>query len=140
MTYDDVLTCFADVPRPQQTIDISRDMLVEAKRKHPEAECLVGSIFNLPGGFKTAVCTRLLSWLQPDELVLAMAQLDQAADTLVFTFNAGVDGDNRGTPSYTHSVETLQGLVGDRTWEQHYIPGRPDRYGRRHLAVRAERR
>jgi len=104
-------------------IDISPDMLAQAKIKYPDANCRVGSVFDLPSGFKTAVVSRLLNWLYPDQLSVAMAQLGQAADTLVFTARTGTDGDNRGTATYTHSTNTLKQLIGGRLWEQHKIGG-----------------
>lgn len=121
-------------------IDISSDMLAEAKRKHPNAECRVGSIFDLPTGFGTVVCSRMLNWLDTEEVIIAMQQLSQSADTLIFTINAGIDGDRRGTSTCTHSIDKLKGLVDGRDWEQHYIPGRPDRFGRKHYAVKATRK
>ena len=104
-------------------IDISKDMLAQAKQKYPDANCRVGSVFDLPSGFKTAVVSRLLNWLYPDQLSVAMAQLGQAADTLIFTARTGTDGDNRGTATYTHSTITLKQLIGGRLWEQHKIGG-----------------
>ena len=104
-------------------IDISVDMLKQAKNKYPSANCRVGSAFNLPTGFKTVVCTRLLNWLYPDELRKAMAQFDLAAETLIFTLRAGIDGDRRATATYTHSINTLKSLIGGRLWEQHRVGG-----------------
>ena len=104
-------------------IDISRDMLAQAKQKYPDANCRVGSVFDLPTGFQTAVCTRLLNWLYPDQLNVAMDQLGRAAETLIFTARTGTDGDRRGTATYTHSITTLKRLIGGRLWEQHHVGG-----------------
>ena len=104
-------------------IDISRDMLIQARNKYPHATCRVGSVFDLPVGYQTAVVSRLLNWLYPKELRTAMEQLDQAAETLIFTARTGIDGDRRGTATYTHSTETLKQLIGGRLWEQHKIGG-----------------
>lgn len=104
-------------------IDISEDMLTQARKKYPDANCRVGTVFNLRRGFKTVVCTRLLNWLYPEELIRAMEQLSGAAETLIFTLRAGKDGDNRGTATYTHSINTLKSLIGPRLWEQHRIGG-----------------
>lgn len=104
-------------------IDISDDMLAQAKAKYPDANCRQGSVFDLPTGFKTVVCTRLLNWLYPKQMRVAMEQMCAAADTLVFTLRAGADGDRRSTATYTHSTETLKQLIGGRLWEQHRIGG-----------------
>ena len=118
-------------------IDISPDMLAQARRKHPKATCYVGSIFELPNGFQTAVCSRLLNWLYPDQLSIAMAQLSQAAETLIFTARTGVDGDRRKTATYTHSVETLKQLTGGRLWEQHHVGGLA--YGGEYIIAKARK-
>ncbi len=102
-------------------IDVSRDMLTQAKMKYPQAKCRVGTIFDLPTGYQTAVCTRLLNWLYPEQLRTAMEQLGRAAETLIFSARTGTDGDRRGTATYTHSTNTLKQLIGGRLWEQHRI-------------------
>ena len=60
-------------------IDISPDMLAQAKRKYPNVHCQLGTVFDLPTGYQTAVCSRLLNWLYPDQLAIAMSQLSKAA-------------------------------------------------------------
>jgi hypothetical protein len=102
-------------------VDISHEMLAQAKSKYPDATCRHGSIFNLPTGFQTAVCTRILNWLYPEQLRLAMEQLGHAAETLIFSARTGTDGDRRATATYTHSTNTLKQLIGGRLWEQHRI-------------------
>ena len=104
-------------------IDISADMLAEAKKKYPKADCRVGSIFDLPGGYQTAVCTRMLNWFYPEDMARAMGQLCNAAETLVFTARTGTDGDRRKTATYTYSTTTLKQLIGGRLWEQHRVGG-----------------
>lgn len=104
-------------------VDISPDMLAQAKRKYPRANCRVGTVFDLPAGHETAVCTRLLNWLYPEQLRKAMRQLCQAAETLIFSARTGKDGDRRRTATYTHSTNTLKQLIGGRLWEQYHIGG-----------------
>lgn len=104
-------------------IDISQDMIAQARSKHPDATVRVGTVFDLPTGYETAVCSRLLNWLYPDQLRKAMGQLGQSAETLIFTLRSGTDGDRRATATYTHSTDTLKGLIGPRLWEQHHIGG-----------------
>lgn len=75
-------------------VDISADMVAEAKRLHPGLDAMEGSVFDLPfddGDFATAVCTRLLDWLTPEEMAAAIAELRRVAETLVVSVRHGAE-------------------------------------------------
>lgn len=85
-------------------IDISPDMIAMARRRYPTIEAREGSILALPfpdDAFATAVCTRLLDWLAPDEMARAIAELRRAARALVVTIRTGVP---RIAVNYTHDL------------------------------------
>jgi SAM-dependent methyltransferase len=69
-------------------VDISGDMLAQARAKFPEADLRQGSVFALDvpdGAFKMAVAVRLLEWLPDEDKALALAELRRVAHTLVVT-------------------------------------------------------
>lgn len=73
-------------------VDISEDMLAESKRKYPDLDARKGSIFALPFAdktFGTVVCTRLLDWLSPIDMLRAVAELRRMANIIVVTIRHG---------------------------------------------------
>lgn len=93
-------------------LDLSQDMLAQARKKYPGADLRQGSIFNLPfpaGAFDTAVCTRLFDWLYPDQLAHAIAELRRVARVLVVSIRYGEEGEGR--VNYTHDLDKFLGLV-----------------------------
>jgi hypothetical protein len=95
-------------------VDLSADMLAEARRKYPSLELCKGSIFGLPftnKQFATAVCVRLLDWLTPEEMAQAVAELRRVAHILVVSIRYGVE---RCELNWTHDLnkfyEAINGL------------------------------
>lgn len=94
--------------------DLSPDMLAVAAAKGFPAELIQGSIFTLPfpdAHFGTAVCTRLLNWLQPGEMARAIAELVRVAREVVLSIRLG---EPKQWTTYTHGRETfLAATAGD---------------------------
>src|SRR5690554_55153 len=91
-------------------VDASADMIAEARKKHPDFKAHVGSILDLPFGdksFKTAVCSRLLNWLYPEDMGRAIDELRRVADTLIFSIRTGDKGHHKHQANYTHSEDDL---------------------------------
>lgn len=100
-------------------VDISPDMLAEAKRHYPHITVQKGSVFELPfadKSFGTVVCSRLLDWLYPDDMRRAVKELRRVGRTVVLTIRHGMEGER---VNYTHPLasfyEAIDGL---------YIEGR----------------
>jgi SAM-dependent methyltransferase len=96
-------------------LDISGDMLAITRRRHPDLELHQGSILELPfdnKSFATAVCTRLLDWLLPDQMAAAMRELRRVAHTLVVTIRHGKPGIR---VNQTHALadfeDTVSGMI-----------------------------
>jgi SAM-dependent methyltransferase len=100
-------------------VDISPDMLEQAKQKGTDARLLIGDIFNLPfkdGEFSAAVCSRFLNWCNPDEMARAIKELRRVARTLIVSIRTGKEG---VAGNYTHDLakfyEAIEGLhIRDR--------------------------
>lgn len=92
-------------------LDISPDMIAEARRKHPDLNAVVGTIFKTPfkdGAFSTAVCSRLLNWLEPDDMARAVAELRRVARCLVVSIRTGPEG---MAGNYTHDLAKFYAAV-----------------------------
>lgn len=92
-------------------VDISPDMIAEARRKHPGLNAMVGTVFDLQfreGGFETAVCSRLLNWLEPDDMLRAVAEIRRVAKCLVVSIRTGVEG---MAGNYTHSIAKFYAAI-----------------------------
>lgn len=92
-------------------VDISPDMLTQARQKHPQGQFLQGSIFDLPWAddfFAVAVCTRLMNWLTPEEVIRAMAELKRVSRSQIVSISIGSEGHRKGrtSSSYVHSEKT----------------------------------
>lgn len=84
-------------------LDISPDMLAVTRERYGYSGEL-GNILSLPyeaGSFGTAVCTRLLDWLCPDDMVKALTELRRVAQSLLFTVRHGDEGISI---NYTHDL------------------------------------
>jgi len=100
-------------------VDLSPDMLEVAQMTHGNVPCSAGSIFDQPcvdGVYATAVCTRLLDWLKPSDMVDAIRELRRVARTLIVTLRHGEPG---VSINYTHDLdlfyEAIYGLfIADR--------------------------
>ncbi|MFZ2252613.1 MAG: class I SAM-dependent methyltransferase [Minisyncoccia bacterium] len=85
-------------------LDISPEMIAEARRKHPDLNTTVGTVFDMPfkdGEFATAVCSRLLNWLEPEGMAMAIAELRRVAKCLVVSIRTGIEGE---AGNYTHDL------------------------------------
>ena len=64
-------------------VDVSGDMLLQARKKSQLAELRIADVRQLPkeltGKFDVAVCCRLTGWLDPHDLKLAIAELMRVA-------------------------------------------------------------
>jgi ubiquinone/menaquinone biosynthesis C-methylase UbiE len=90
-------------------LDVSPDMLAEARRKDPGMTLLLGSIVALPFPalhFGTAVCTRLLNWLRPPDMIRAIRELLRVAREVVCSIRLGLE---REWGTYTHDRATFLG-------------------------------
>lgn len=57
-------------------VDLSNDMLVEARKKDPSVRLVQGDLLNLkPAEFDVAVCVRLLNWMPPLPMRTAIDRL-----------------------------------------------------------------
>jgi len=100
-------------------VDVSDDMLSEARARYPDLDARRGSVFDLPfedGAFGTVICSRLLDWLSPTEMVRAVTELRRVARCLVVTIR---HGSPRVDVNYTHDISrfyaVLEGLhIADR--------------------------
>lgn len=85
-------------------IDISPDMLAVAKSRYPDLDARLGSVFDLPfkdKSFEVAVCTRLLDWLDPQEMVAAVRELRRVARTMIVSIRYGSE---EKKINYTHDL------------------------------------
>lgn len=88
-------------------LDISPDMIKEAKKRYPDLETTVGSIFSLPfpdQSFDGVVCIRLLDWLYPNEMALAVAELRRVARVVIVSIRYGPEEER---VNYTHSLASF---------------------------------
>lgn len=96
--------------------DISADMIGQALKRDAHMPHKIGSILSLPfaaGEFETAVCTRLLNWLAPDDMQKAVRELQRVARTVVLSIRVGEGAQCQKT--YTHRAgQLLDALNG--TW------------------------
>lgn len=96
--------------------DISADMIEQALRRDPALAFKEGDILNLPfadKAFATAVCTRLLNWLAPDEMQKAVRELHRVAHTVVLSIRVGEGAQRQKT--YTHKAGDLLDAL-DGAW------------------------
>jgi SAM-dependent methyltransferase len=96
-------------------VDISRDMLAEARRKFPGVDVRQGSALSLSvpdGAFATAVSIRFLEWLPADLMKAAVAELKRVAEVVVATIRLGPAGEGK---TFTHPravfYEAIDGLL-----------------------------
>lgn len=99
-------------------VDISTDMIAEALKKHPEANVLQGSVFDLPfddGHFGTVVCSRLLNWLYPEDMARAVREIRRVGREIVVSIRTGIEGkqpvDGRPRGNYTHRLDTFYAAI-----------------------------
>jgi len=92
-------------------LDISPEMIAQARSGHPDLEARIGSIFALPfaeGEFVTAVCSRLLNWFEPDDMARAVAELRRVARCLVVSIRTGTEG---MAGNYTHNLARFYAAI-----------------------------
>jgi SAM-dependent methyltransferase len=101
-------------------VDISDDMLSVAKAKYPGIDARRGSILNLEfsdKSFETGVCTRMLNWFYPEEMLKAMSELKRVCKRLILSIHTGTEGNKSANGTYTHSfskfMEACDGLLID---------------------------
>jgi ubiquinone/menaquinone biosynthesis C-methylase UbiE len=94
-------------------LDVSLDMIAEARKKRPNLEYKQGSILDIPHAdqsFGTAVCTRLLNWLEPAEMQRAIAELFRVAHDVVFSIRIGKEVQHT---TITHDERKLIDALSD---------------------------
>lgn len=87
-------------------VDISGDMLKEARKKHPDAVVRKLSLFDLDYPdrlFGTVVCSRLLHWFEPDVMCDAVRHISAMGRSFVVSLRVGKEGKPKGSTTYTHS-------------------------------------
>lgn len=92
-------------------IDISGDMLAQARARHGEVNASIGSAFDLRFGgseFKTAVCVRFLEWIPLDRAKVVLDRLRGIAETLIVTIVHGVEG---RPEAYTYDFGKFLGAI-----------------------------
>lgn len=98
-------------------MDISDDMLTEARLKFPNATLIQGSIFELPfndDSFGTVVCNRLLYFFTPEEMVAAVKEICRVSTNPVMSIRTGPTGIPKGLATYTHDEKQFLNAVGDK--------------------------
>lgn len=91
-------------------LDISSDMLATTERTHGYRG-LMGSVLQLPfpdRSYTTAVCIRLLDWLSPVEMPIAVSELRRVARNLVLTVRHGTEG---VSVNYTHGLANFYAAI-----------------------------
>ncbi len=89
-------------------VDASTDMMAIAGERHPDVRLMRGNVLELPfkdGEFATAVCSRLLPWLFPGEMVRAIQELARVAAEVVASIRLGRQGRHADQSNYTHSMD-----------------------------------
>jgi SAM-dependent methyltransferase len=92
-------------------IDISEDMLAVSRKRYPDIKAEKGNILSLaiePGRFDTAVCTRLLDWLSPDEMPRAVAALLAICRVVIVSIRTGPAACRI---NYTHPMENFYAAI-----------------------------
>lgn len=108
-------------------VDISEDMLIQARRKYPGIDARKGSILDLDfedGSFGTVVCVRFLEWVPLEQAKVVIRNLSRLAGSLIVTINHGKEGCPEAfTYALPAFLEALDGLrvVGRRVTAE--IPG-----------------
>jgi SAM-dependent methyltransferase len=90
-------------------VDISADMLAEARKRDRAASLLRASIFDLPfdpGAFSVAVATRMFHWLDPRQVAAAIGELRRVSSTLVLSMITGQQN-RRDSGTWVHAPETF---------------------------------
>lgn len=98
-------------------VDISADMLAEARRNYPGLDAGKGSIFALPFGddtFATSVCNRMLDWLSPADMARAVIELRRVAPCLVVSIRHGTPS-RRSSGTYAHDLAQFMGALDGMT-------------------------
>jgi len=92
-------------------LDVSADMRAVARQKYGSIDAHLGSVLEIPfpdKSFGTAVCTRLMDWLCPDEMEKAFAELRRVSDAIIVTLRHGHEGISI---NYTHSLSRFYAAI-----------------------------
>ena len=102
-------------------VDVSVDMLAEAKKRYPELDARPGSVLSLPFAdktFGTVVCTRLLDWLPPADMERAVAELRRMANIIIVTIRHGRE---EARVNYTHDLNRFYRAIDGLHVEQRRV-------------------
>lgn len=95
-------------------MDVSEDMMRQARVKDPEADIRYGDIFDIPlqdNSVEVAVCIRLLNLITEDEMVRAVKELGRVArDAIIVSIRTGSEC-HRKRRSWTHREGVWQEVV-----------------------------
>lgn len=86
-------------------LDISTDMIAQAKKKDPGVDARAGSILQIPaedGQFETVVCTRLFNWFDEPDMLKALAECLRVGRRVVFSIRLGRPGSRTNSSTITH--------------------------------------
>lgn len=92
---------------PAVGVDISSDMLAQARARYPGGDFREGDALALPfaaGAFRWSVCTRFLHWIPAAQLGQVLGELFRVAREVVFSIRLGVPDESR---TVTHSEHAL---------------------------------
>lgn len=101
-------------------LDVSKDMLSVAREKYPDAPLHIGNVFDIKyadDSFGTAVCSRMMHWLYPDDMQRAMSQVCRVADDVIVSIRLGVEGIEPGLKTYTHDEAKFISAAGNKLIE-----------------------
>lgn len=105
-------------------VDLSRDMLAEARKVAPADRLKHGSIYALPFGdqsFEYAVCVRFMHWTNREQFREAVKELRRVARQLVFTARVGPEGVADGETTYTQDPDVVQEALSGMRIDRHMI-------------------
>lgn len=98
-------------------LDVSEDMLAVAREKFPDAPLHLGNVFDIKyadDSFGTAVCSRLMHWLYPEDMQRAMQQICRVSDDVIVSVRLGKEGIEPGLKTYTHDEAKFIAAAGNK--------------------------
>lgn len=105
------LTLYTELGLEVVGLDVSHEMMAQAKAKVPSADLRVGDILQIPlcdCSVETAVCIRLLSLIDTDEMIAAVRELGRVAtERVICSLKLGERREERKR-SVTHSASVFR--------------------------------
>lgn len=101
-------------------MDVSEEMMVQAREVDPEAEIVFGDIMDIPLGDKSiesTVCTRLLNLMTEDEMVLAIKEMGRVTKERIICALFTGEHQERHHRHWVHRLEVFYQAVSDAGFE-----------------------